>query len=403
MNYRILRNRNYLLYIIGQALSEFGNGLYLIAITWLLSEVTGSKGIAVGGALSIYAIGDIISGFFSGPIADNLDKKRLLIIVDSLRASIILFLYVLYIRGSINALNISIILLLLSLVTPFFSAGEFTLFSLIVEREDLLQANGFITGIRKFIGVVSPAVGAVIISTFGYSICFLLDVLSFLFSLATVFLIKYKLTEQVQLQNKLNILKIFYSIRDGFRFIKNSRLLFKFSFFTLFINLVTAPFEMFLLLFLSGGNFGVNAYGLILSSISFGVLSFGLLSGIIPRRYSSLKLLLYGLILMGIFTMFLGILRALPLMIIVSFFIGFGNALTNIPLSTFLQQTVPNDKLGIVSSFIYTMASLGAPVSLSLGGFLSDKIAPQILIIVEGFLVLFLTIFGFILLNTDNS
>ncbi|MGC8789698.1 MAG: MFS transporter [Caldisericum sp.] len=112
----------------------------------------------------------------------------------------------------------------------------------------------------------------------------------------------------------------------------------------------------------------------------------------IPKRYSSLKLILYGLILMGSATMFLGIFRALPLMIIISFFIGFGNALTNIPLSIFLQQTVPNDKLDIVSSFIYTMASLGAPVSLSLGRFLSDKIAPQILITATGFLVLFLVI-----------
>jgi hypothetical protein len=38
------------------------------------------------------------------------------------------------------------------------------------------------------------------------------------------------------------------------------------------------------------------------------------------------------------------------------------------------------------------MASLGAPVSLSLGRFLSDKIAPQILITATGFLVLFLVI-----------
>ncbi|WP_041726000.1 MFS transporter [Caldisericum exile] len=403
MNYVIFRNRDFLLYVIGQVLSELGNGLYLIAITWLLSEVTGSKGIAVGGALSIYAIGDIISGFFSGPIADNLDKKRLLMIVDSLRASIILFLYVLYVRRSLNTLSISVILLFLSLVTPFFSAGEFTLFPLIVEREDLLQANGFITGIRKFIGVISPAVGAVIISAFGYSACFLLDVFSFLFSVTTIILIKYRSNEKSQLQNIMKIQRIYQTIGDGFKFIKNSPLLFRFSFFTLLINLVTAPFELFLLLFLSRDNFGVNAYGLILSSISFGVLFFGFLTGIIPKRYSSLQLLLYGLILMGISTIFLGIFKALPLIIIVSFFIGFGNALTNIPLSTFLQQTIPNDKLGIVSSFIYTMASLGAPVSLSLGGFLSDKIAPQILIIATGFLVLFLVIFGFIFLKTENS
>ena len=48
MRYRVLRNKSYFFYIIAQALSKVGDGLYTIAIMWLLLKISGGSGLAVG-------------------------------------------------------------------------------------------------------------------------------------------------------------------------------------------------------------------------------------------------------------------------------------------------------------------------------------------------------------------
>jgi Bacterial protein of unknown function (DUF894). len=134
MRYRVLRNKSYFFYIIAQALSKVGDGLYTIAIMWLLIKISGGSGLAVGGAfgIGIFTIGDIISGFLSGPIVDHFNKKKILVLTDFLRFLIILLLYTLSVKGLLNVFRVTVILFILSLLSPLFSAGEFTLIPHIV-------------------------------------------------------------------------------------------------------------------------------------------------------------------------------------------------------------------------------------------------------------------------------
>jgi hypothetical protein len=74
---------------------------------------------------------------------------------------------------------------------------------------------------------------------------------------------------------------------------------------------------------------------------------------------------------------------------------GFGNALTNIPLSALLQMTIPSDKLGVVLSFIYTFSGIAQPISMSLAGFVSDRVPLSIIFPVTGFLTLISAFVGF--------
>ena len=70
-----MKNRSFIFYVAGQAVSVLGDNVYQIAITWLIMKITNNKGLAVGGAFSIFSIGELISGFISGPIADRFNKR----------------------------------------------------------------------------------------------------------------------------------------------------------------------------------------------------------------------------------------------------------------------------------------------------------------------------------------
>jgi len=394
MRYKVLRNKNYLYYTIGQTFSKVGDGLYTVAIMWLLLKISGNKGLAVGSAFGVLAIGEIISGFLSGPIVDHFNKKKILIITDFLRFLIVFALYYLSIRGLLNVFKVTMILFILSLLSPLFSAGEFTLIPHIVEKDELLEANGFISGLRGLINILAPALGGIIVAGFGYNVCFLIDALSFLISCIGIMLIKFESINSPY-RNGEKIRLVFKSIPDGFKFITASHFLLTLCIYVIFINFIQGPVDPLIPILSNKYGFGSEGYGLIMSTFSLGALSFNFLSGLVPKRIPTGKLIAYGLLIMGLSLTFYGIFRNLFFTVFLSFLMGFGIALTNIPLSALLQQTVPSNKLGVVSSFIYTFAGVGQPISMSLGGLLSDKIPLSIIFFVIGLLTLISAFVGF--------
>jgi MFS family permease len=394
MRYRVLRNKSYFFYIIAQALSKVGDGLYTIAIMWLLIKISGGSGLAVGGAFGIFTIGDIISGFLSGPIVDHFNKKKILVLTDFLRFLIILLLYYLSLKGLLNVFRVTVILFILSLLSPLFSAGEFTLIPHIVSHDELLEANGIISGMRGLVSILVPALGGIIVARFGYNICFLTDAISFLVSCAGVAFVKYSYTSEPH-QGKSKLTNIFKSIPDGFKFIRASQFLFTLSIFVIFINFIQGPVEPLIPVLSDRYGLGSSGFGIIASSFSFGALLFSFLSGLVPKKITTGRLIVYGLLIMGVSSMFFGAFRNLIIIAILSFLMGFGNALTNIPLSALLQRTIPSDKLGVVSSFIYTFSGIAQPISMSLAGFVSDRVPLSIIFPVIGFLTLISAFVGF--------
>jgi MFS family permease len=138
-------------------------------------KITNNKGLAVGGAFSIFSIGELISGFISGPIADRFNKKRLLIISDFLRAVVLFTLYFLSVENLVNIYVIVLILLVLSILSPVFSITQFTIMPLLVESDELLKANGIFNSFTTISRILGPALGGVLVGALGYNACFLID------------------------------------------------------------------------------------------------------------------------------------------------------------------------------------------------------------------------------------
>ena len=78
-----LRNRNFRLFFVGQLISNTGNWLTNVALTLLVLKLTGS-GLSVG-VLASFQFGPILLlSAWAGAIADRSDKRRLLLVTQSL-------------------------------------------------------------------------------------------------------------------------------------------------------------------------------------------------------------------------------------------------------------------------------------------------------------------------------
>ena len=84
-SFRPLRVRNFRLFLLGQSLSQCGSWVQLVAQFWLAYELTGS-GAALGWVTVATFAPILVLGPWTGPVADRLDKRRLLIVVQALAA-----------------------------------------------------------------------------------------------------------------------------------------------------------------------------------------------------------------------------------------------------------------------------------------------------------------------------
>jgi len=76
---------NYRRYFAGQIVSVSGNWMQMVAETWLMLELTGS-GVAVGLTAASQFLPILLFGAYGGLIADRYDKRRLLMLTQTVMA-----------------------------------------------------------------------------------------------------------------------------------------------------------------------------------------------------------------------------------------------------------------------------------------------------------------------------
>jgi MFS family permease len=172
-------NRNYRFTWTGQVVSEVGDHFNNIAVFSLALANTGS-GLVVAGILIARALMAVLGGPLAGVLLDRMDRKRIMIASDLVRAVIaIAFIWaippgrtwLLYLLSG-----------LLMLASPFFTSGRASILPAIATRTELHTANSLTQLTQWSTITVGSLIGGGSVTAFGYQIAFLFNALSFAFS-----------------------------------------------------------------------------------------------------------------------------------------------------------------------------------------------------------------------------
>src|SRR3989344_2760945 len=93
-----LKVRNYRLYFLGQGVSQVGDWMQIVALGWLVLELTGS-GVALGTVLALRFTPIFFGGPFGGILVERFDKRRILVATQSAFGALALVLAVLVYTG----------------------------------------------------------------------------------------------------------------------------------------------------------------------------------------------------------------------------------------------------------------------------------------------------------------
>jgi MFS family permease len=177
------RNANYRRVWLGQVVSEAGDYFNNVAVFSLAMQTTGS-GFVVSAVMLSRAIPAALAGPLAGVALDRLDRKRIMIASDIIRAVVALG-FILTIRQP-NAWLLCSLSALLMFASPFFTSGRASILPTIAGEEELHTANSLTQNTQWASQTVGTLLGGLTAARLGYEWAFILNALSFLFSAAAV-------------------------------------------------------------------------------------------------------------------------------------------------------------------------------------------------------------------------
>lgn len=177
--FRSLHTRNFRLFFTGQMISQIGNWLTLIAQSLLVYHLTDS-GTAVGVTTAFQFAPVLLLGPWAGLVADRSDKRKLLIIVQTIAMGQSFVLAALAFSGSPPVAAIYAVALIGGVTVAFDNPARRAFVVEMVSAEDMPNAVSLNSTLMTGSRIVGPVLAGALISTVGYGWCFLVDGLSYI-------------------------------------------------------------------------------------------------------------------------------------------------------------------------------------------------------------------------------
>ena len=217
------RNHNYRLLWGGQVISEVGDHFNNIAVfSMAIRQEHG--GLLVGGVLMARAIPMLVAGPLAGVVLDRLDRRKVMIASDLVRALVALG-FIASIGQSGNTL-LFVLSALLMFASPFFSSGRNSILPVVANQDELQSANALTQSTAWATTGIGAFLGGTAVASLGYEWAFVLNALSFLGSAVCLMFFRSGPKEfEPPAGNRQNRFQPHREFVDGLRYLKSEPLL----------------------------------------------------------------------------------------------------------------------------------------------------------------------------------
>jgi len=177
--FRALSHRNFRLFFFGQGLSLIGTWLQQVAMSWLTYRLSGSA-LLLGVVTFCQYIAVLLLAPVAGVLADRIDRRRALLITQSVMLAQAFTLAVLTASGKVEVWHVAALALVLGCASAFDIPLRHALIAQLVgDRSHLPNAIALNSLLINCARVVGPAIAGILIAAVGEAICFGLNALSF--------------------------------------------------------------------------------------------------------------------------------------------------------------------------------------------------------------------------------
>ncbi len=395
----VFRNPAFLRLWLSQAATQIGGNMVLFGLTVIVVDSTGSN-TAVSLLILTFLVPAVLFSAVAGVYVDRIDRRTILVATNILRG---LAFIALYLVGA----NLALILLLnifVSTVTVFFAPAEAAMIPEVVERKQLLAANGIFTiTLNAAFALGFALLGPLVVNIASPEAVIL--VVAFLYLLAAVFcftLPKSPPPPRTPDRGGLGVSEAEHAVgstlsqlSEGLSFIRSNRSI---SWSLVYLGITASLVGVLGVL---GPDFAQETLGLAAKDFAVVVLplGFGIVTGILllnaygrylPRR----RVIEGGLIALGLLLSLLsvagpisrllqradapggldlsGVTSLVAVVVVIALFAGIAYGFVAIPAQTQLQEDLPEDVRGRVFGVLNMLVSVSSFVPIIIVGPISD-------------------------------
>lgn len=402
---RSLKHRPFALLWTGQTTSRLGDSLYRIALAWWVLEKTGSA-VAMGTVLILSQIPLLLFLLIGGVVVDRLPRIRIMFVSDVLSGLVIAFVAVFSWFDLLQIWHIYIASMLFGFVEAFFFPAYQAVIPQITPPELLISANSLNGLSQRVTGIVGPALGAALVAAGGTSITFGLDALSFFFSAFCVLpLLRSSLNQtQGQIAEAMNKRKPakealkqgFTDLLAGFKLVIRIPWIWITILLFGFINILDAGPRAVAMPFLIKEDLGgdVELLGLFGSAASLGFVLGMIWLGQHVRLHRRGLLAYLSILVVGAVLLPFAFKLPVPILIAAMFIGGFSVSIFSLIWTHTLQEMVPGDMLGRVSSIDALGSFVLLPIGFALAGWATDLLGAPTVFLIGGIGVMAIVLLG---------
>src|SRR3954449_2623260 len=380
--FRSLRVRNFRLYASANLLSNTGTWMQRIGQDWLVLQLSGDSGIALGLVTALQFGPTLLLSMYGGVLGDRYDKRRVLMITQGLMGVLALALGLLVATGGIALWHVFVLAGLLGAVSAIDAPVRQAFVSELVGPELLANAVSLNSTIFNGARLVGPAVAGLIIgaSSGNTAPAFFINAGSFAFTMGALVLMRAS-----ELRRSAPVARAKGQLKEGLRYTAAHPDLVLAMLLALIIGTFGFNYQVTIAL-MAREQFGLGAqdFGLLSTAFAVGSLSGALLStrrSVRPRQ----RFLVISSVVFGVLTIIAGLMPTYASFAALLVPAGAAALIYSVAANSFVQLGVDPQMRGRVMALYFMCFMGGTPVGAPVIGWISEHLgAPWGLILGGG-------------------
>lgn len=388
-----------LLFLSAQTISLFGSSIVQYAIIWYVTLTTSSGTMMMVATICAF-LPQVVISIFAGVWVDRYDRKKLIMLSDSIIALSTLILAIIFLSGFKSITMLFIVLAIRSAGTGIQIPAVSAIIPQITPKKMLMRINGIYSSINSLMMFLSPAASGAILSVASIETTFFIDVVTAFIGVGIMSFLSVRKLRSKGLEESKQI----DQLKEGFRYLKNHNFIMFLLIFQIIVLFVVSP-AAFLTPLMVKRSFGPEVWRLMVNEMLFG--GGAVIGGMIIAWWGGFNnrmlTTIVACICYGFLTIAMGLSPNFIVYSVFNFIIGLMLPFYSSPITVLLQEKVSKNMHGRVFSFMQIATSCALPLGMVFFGPLADIISVQKILIGCGIVLSIYSLYTWHLNKTKYS
>ncbi|MEV6334330.1 MFS transporter [Nocardia vinacea] len=359
------------LFIPGQIVSLFGDGLAVLAIPLLVVHLTDNP-TAVALAAAPRMVGYLIAGFPAGPLVDRTNPWHVLIVADAVRAGIFIALFGFTLTGTGSVGVVLVLAFAAGIAGVFFETALTVAVRDVYRDRELVRTNSRLETASQASLLIGPAIVGLLAAAMGLRSALLIDAATFVVSMLTLWRTYRRMPRSTAGADLISWRRIGAEFHAGLRYLGASPIMSSLAVLQVVTNLCLAATT--LIVFFAHEYFGASPglVGAVVAAGGIGGILGAATAPAVIARYRPVSVCVAGVLLIGIALAAASFAPDIWWLAVSNAVLVWADVLASIVIRTLRQQIVPRELLGRVTGTTRSLVFAAGPVGVVLAGLITQ-------------------------------